>query len=350
MKRTLCILSTAIFLGGVLSSCESITSESEYYKFDTTITLEAKPIKINEVLKPVNLILLSDYLVVVNTPSGDLPIFNIYAKNDMKFLYGFGKHGMGPLDYIAFATPQHISSNILPVYNSITNTLICYEIADDKETVISSRKVEKTTPGLMQQMALINDSILLYNVRGYLGVGTYSFNLNANSIIDSLDLVTPYRSIHGTKFEDYYFDYGNNIVVASFEYIDEIAKVELTADYRFSPSTANLSHPGGELDEKKNSNITHYSYPYIGEKYIFVERVGRPMKDMNPLNPGRNFRFDIYVFDMELQPLYRLKFNQNIIRFVVDEDAGVLYSWDTTSDFDYIHKYTLPDTSSGVVL
>ncbi len=344
MKKIRLISIVCIVFGGFALSCRrSVTAGSDYYVFDTTITLNAQLIRIDELLKPVDLVLLDDYIVVVNEPNGDHPVFNVYTRADMTFLYGFGRQGKGPLEYISFATPGHRSDNILPVYNNVSNTLVCYEIEDDGERVLSSLSVNKTTPGIMQRIVLVNDSVMLYSVLNNKGVGTYSFNLNTNEIIDTLDLITPYRREHGIKFENYKFDYRDNALIAAFEYVDEIVRVEMTDDFHFSPSVVKLSHDDGPLDEVKMNNIAYFSYPYVGEKRIYAERIGRPMKEMQPFYPGRNFKFDIFVFDRELQPLYRLKFDRNIIRFVVDEDANVLYSWDMMDAFDYIHRYSLPD-------
>lgn len=141
-------------------------------------------------------------------------------------------------------------------------------------------------------------------------------------------------------------NYQNDFVVA-FNYINEIKRGRLTSDFTFEDKYSNQLEHDDFVPYTNNAlyeNFFYYMFPVMTDKYIYAIYMGRIMKQLQPMpiNMGKRY-FDAYieVYDKEMNPIKRLKLDNDFMRIAVDEDNNVFYTWDPLKDFDYLLKYNL---------
>ena len=74
--------------------------------------------------------------------------------------------------------------------------------------------------------------------------------------------------------------------------------------------------------------------PYLGLEATILQPFPINMK-------GRHFDFYIEVYDWNLAPVARLKFDNDLIKLCIDEERHKIYTWNPMKDFDNILVYSI---------
>ena len=102
-------------------------------------SLVATQIPIKEILNPVNMVLLKDYIVIQNEYLADENCFFIYQKGgNYKFLFSFGRLGQGAEEFIAPSIVNNNGGNELSILDNARNVIRKYSI-----TNLSAEKIQE---------------------------------------------------------------------------------------------------------------------------------------------------------------------------------------------------------------
>lgn len=314
-------------------------------------SLVAQKIPIKEILNPANIVLLKDYIVIQNEYLPNESCFYIYKKGDSyPFLFSFGRLGQGAEEFIAPSIVNNNKDNEISILDNARNIIYKYKIHDDSAEKISEHRL-KNVVYPFQELSYVNDSILLYRILYQHGNMLYSYNINTGTTIDSLSYESSFKNRMGNKYNSTldifnFSNYQNDFVVA-FNYINEIKRGRLTSDFTFEDKYSNQLEQDDFVPYTNNAlyeNFFYYMFPVMTDKYIYAIYMGRIMKQLQPMpiNMGKRY-FDAYieVYDKEINPIKRLKLDNDFMRIAVDENNNVFYTWDPLKDFDYLLKYNL---------
>jgi hypothetical protein len=341
----------AVFLS---YACQQDNSKRILKENIPVIQLKCEKIKINEIIKPVSMVILNNYLIIQNERNAKTDCFYVYNfSGSVKFCFSFGTWGNGPGEFIAPRLIQNNKNNQLAVYDSASDIISIFTISDDTEVFIDKKQIETNRYYPIQEISYVNDSILLFSIECKDYNRLYCYNLRTDQLLDSLE----YKSYFKDKLKErynplldtYHFDNYNNEVVIANRFIDAISCDTLTENFRFRHpnKVLNASNFTPFSQKQLHENNLFYSYVSITSNYIFAQRLGLPFKVLQPfpLNmAGRNFKFVIEVFDKELNPVAVLEPDKDILRCLIDEKQKCIYTWDPLNDFDQIlkYKYELP--------
>ncbi|MDR0510958.1 MAG: TolB-like 6-bladed beta-propeller domain-containing protein [Rikenellaceae bacterium] len=345
--KTVVTVVTIFSLCSVWSCSNSPIKGSVNFVFDTILPLQGEAVNINEVLNPANITQSDDYIIIMTEPqqSSDRNLFYVYSKDDFHFLYSFGKSGRGPNEFYMPVIVEHGPANNFFVLDNISTKYHSFILTDTAAVIRDVINFKKEVPDLVQAIAYVNDSVILYETYGAHGSGLYSYNINSAITIDKLTFTSGFEKKTGpdywSEMDTFHFDSKDRQIVAAHRFIDELSVSSLNADYSFAQKDIILKNAGfsPHVGKDKNKKICYYIYTYIGNQNIFAERMGRPFEELLPWHIGRSFIFDIEMFDKELNPVALLKFDHDMLKFLVDEDNKFIYAWNPMENFDCIYKY-----------
>lgn len=317
-------------------------------KFPIEKELKSKRLSIDETLNPGDFRIVGDFFVFQNEYISGEDCFYVFDR-DMKFCYSFGRLGNGPQEFIG---PRIIhgkqKENQFYIFDPAYGKLFEYNLRKDNPVFVSELKVE-IGPFPSQHTSIINDSILVYVEMNNEHYGLFSYNYNQHETIDSLIFQTPFKELLGNKYNSSYDGFGcstnGNKFVLTFNYIDEIKIGEIDSvgrfviDKTFEEGTFNSSY-----SPKKSDNLTYYIFPEMSDRHIYAPYYGLQSLYLMPFpfNPyGRSFKFLIEVYDLNKSPIARLSLDSDLLRIVVDEKNGKLYTWNILKDFDYLLEYDI---------
>ena len=333
MKRHIPFLLLSLFL---LYSCSSNESRQLDKTFPQTIKLEADKIKINEVIKPVLILVLDDYLVVQNEYIFGEHCFFVYSLESFEFLYSFGRLGQGPKEYIAPRLIQNSKDNILSIFDQNSRAINNFQLTDIEPIFIKENIIEDNRNEPFQELSYINDSIILLLKYDY-EICLYSINesrfLDTFSFKENLTETT-----YSHTLDSYHFSNNNGQIVFGSSFVNDLSvgKIE---NNKF---VIDNKKPSIEFNKNPYKNHLYYLYVKATSNHIFAQYYGYLFMQMQPLpiNLGkRSFDFLIEVYDWNLNPLVLLELDSNILRYAVDENRKTIYTWNPLADFDYLLLY-----------
>lgn len=310
-------------------------------------SLVATQIPIKEILNPVNMVLLKDYIVIQNEYLADENCFFIYQKGgNYKFLFSFGRLGQGAEEFIAPSIVNNNGGNELSILDNARNVIRKYSITNLSAEKIQEIKL-KDIVYPFQELSYVNDSILLYRIMYQQGNVLYS----TMSVIDSINYESSFKEKMGNKYNSALdvFNFANHKsdFVVTFNYINEIKNGKLNPDFTFNKHYSmdlKADNFTPYMDEALYNNYFYYMFPFMTEKYIYAIYMGREMKQLQPfpINTGKRY-FDAYieVYDKKLNPIRRLKPDNDFMRIFVDEKDRAFYTWNPLEDFNFLLKYNL---------
>ena len=336
---------------GYIFSCDKNQGRILNDNFVQQDSLVATQIPIKEILNPVNMVLLKDYIVIQNEYLADENCFFIYQKGgDYKFLFSFGRLGQGAEEFIAPSIVNNNGGNELSILDNARNVIRKYSITNLSAEKIQEIKL-KDIVYPFQELSYVNDSILLYRIMYQQGNVLYSYNINTMSVIDSINYESSFKEKMGNKYNSALdvFNFANHKsdFVVTFNYINEIKNGKLNPDFTFNKHYSmdlKADNFTPYMDEALYNNYFYYMFPFMTEKYIYAIYMGREMKQLQPvpINTGKRY-FDAYieVYDKKLNPIRRLKPDNDFMRIFVDEKDKAFYTWNPLEDFNFLLKYNL---------
>jgi hypothetical protein len=329
-------------------SCENDTSKHVFktdFPFEYSIIAEKIPIK--EILRPVGICILDNYLIIQNDKINNSDCFYVYDAETLKFLFSFGQLGGAGNEYIAPMFTLKNSKNNFSVFDQAKRILYNYHISDSTATLLSDKRIIDKDKFPIQEIYHINDSILVYlTVFNQL----ISYNLELNKMIDCIEFETGIKdrlnNNYNQSFDFFSFSTAGNHIVTGHNFIDKLSTGILDNNYRFNFKSLSLKKECPYIDTKLYENTMYYMFIESTDSYIFAQYVGRPFIELQPFPINKNKRdfhmlFEVYDWNMNKVALLRL--SDNATRCSIDEKRKVLYTWDVLNDFDFIYKYKLDD-------
>lgn len=335
------INSLILFLIVMLSCADNskrVVNDVLFDKYEITPT----KYKINEIIKPTDIIVLDDYLIVMNElmPKGD--IFFVYSLSPFEFLYSFGNKGHGPKDYIAPELIQNPSGNSLSVFDQSSFKLLKYEITKSQESIIEERVVEMKDRRPLQEIYYHSDSIIIFST---LDNKIQSYNLNTNRIIDSFQFETNLKENMGRdyklSFDGFHFAYNDQNIIVGFYYLNKLVRGEVDNVGHIRMSETVVEY-GSIPKISIYDNTLYYMYVYLSSDFIFAQYSGYLFKELQPFpfNLGkRKFDMLLEVYNRKGEPVALIDLQHDFLRCKFDEKNKKIYTWDLFEDFDFLLTY-----------
>ncbi len=334
------ILLTLLFVVACNNNSES--SLNSKFADRPHVELVAEKISVDELLEPGFVVRTDDYLIYFGESGKNRDLFYVYTTDDLKFAYSFGSTGRASNEFLLTSPVYQLKGNNFLVLDSVGRKLFRYLLGEDQERLLEVIKMDLPMGQPIQEMVMLNDTTAIFSLTEESGSYLYSYDLSANRVIDKISMSEYFRGKLGQSYnpEMNSFSIGgtlNNSVYIAHTYLDEISKVRLDDDFSFGDDRF--------VFEDKNPNfkdmMIYNGYMRHDDGYLAVTRVGREPMKMSPLNPLRDFRFNIEIYDRDLTPIALLKPGQNILRFEIDIDRGYIYSWDVLNGFEHICRYKI---------
>lgn len=333
-----------ILIGFILISACNNNEIRENNEFPRRILLTANKKKIDQVIKPVNMAIHGDYLIIQNDRTPDADCFYVYSLASLDFLYSFGSLGEGENEYLAPRISRSLNNTYFAVFDQRKRDINLYDITDKSAQIVQQQKINEPTKFPFQELSFVNDSVFLY-----LSVDNkvVSYNLNQDAIIDTLEFVTGIeKSLEGkySQLMDFFHfaNYGNK-VITGHNFLNKVTTNYCDNQGYFQTKTTSLTKDRpNNFSSSVYDNKLHYAYVHPSAENVFAQYSGYKFKTLQPfpMNLGkRHFDFLMEVYDWELKPKAILEFDNNILTCVIDEKRKKIIAWDPLQDLDYLLVY-----------
>ena len=326
----------------VMLSCVDDSKRVDNNIFVNRYKMNPVKYKINEIIKPVDIIVLDDYLVIMNELVSRENIFFVYSLSSFEFLYSFANKGHGPKDYIAPELIQNPSGNSLSVFDQFTFKLLKYQIGKEQESIIEERIVEIEDKRPLQEIYYHSYSIIIFST---LDNKIQSYNLNVNKIVDSFQFKTNLKenmnSDYNLSFDGFHFAYNNQNIIVGFYYLNKLVRGEVDA-------IGNISMRESVIESESIPKISifdntlYYMYVYLSSDFIFAQYSGYLFKELQPfpINLGkRKFDMLLEVYNRNGEPVALIDLQHDFLRCKIDEKNKKIYTWNLFEDFDFLLAY-----------
>ena len=321
-------------------SCTN-NGKKEINEFPKKINLESKKIEIKEIIKPVSILVLDNYLVVQNEFDPNVDCFFIYSLENFRFLYSFGNLGQGPDDYIAHTLIKNSSGNIFSVFDQATRIIRNFLLSDTEPVLIEKNIIGDNRREPIQELSYLNDSIILLLKWDY---ELCSYNVKTHELLDSFYFETDIKKKLGANYnqslETNHFSNHKNKIVIGHQFINKLSvgKIE---NNRFVINDKKLTSK--RINKDLFKNIWYYTIVTATSDYIFAQYYGLPFINFQPFPRNKNKRihsFYFEVYDWSLNPLVLIELDSDILRYTIDEKNKTIYTWNPLEDFDHLLVYS----------
>lgn len=328
----------------IITSACSDQQTRERKDFPKHLLLIGDKQRINEIIKPVNITIHNDFLIIQNDRIPESSCFYVYTLDSFEYLYSFGRLGGSDEEFVSPLICRDNGSDLFYVFDQRTRNLKSYNITNKEAFLEGTAKVEEPTGYPFQEAAILNDSTLLY-----LTVDNFvvSYNLNKKNATDSIGFETGIRDILGEQYNQtidfFHFSTYKGKIVTGHNFIDKLSVNKCSNSGKFIERSSSLKkflHHTYTNDLYEN--MYRYVYLYSTSNLVFAQYSGYKFKALQPfpMNIGkRHFDFLIEVYDWELKPKALLEFDNDFLRCVVDEKRKRIITWDFLKDFDYLLVY-----------
>jgi len=326
----------------LLASCSESIDRVVNKIFPQELVLAPELYKINEVLKPVDIVVLDDYLIIQNEIIPNADCFFVYTLDSLRFLYSFARNGHGPEEFIAPALVQNDSGNYLSVFDQASFKLIKYEIGKESASLATKCRILTKDKRPWQEIYYRNDSILVFST---LNNRIQTYNMNTKALVDSFSFLSNLKELmeenYNHSFENFHFACYDERLIVGFNFMNKIVggTIEDNGKIEMEEAEINFEAP---LDKSIFNNRYYYMYTTLTSDLAFAQYVGYIFRDLQPfpLNIGRR-RFDMLleVYNSRQDPIAILDLQHNILRCKVDECRRKIYTWNMLEDFDNLMVY-----------
>lgn len=318
--------------------------------FPKSIKLTSERIEIQEIIRPVGMIIHGDYLIIQNDQISDVPCFNVYSLESLKFLYSFARLGGGVGEFVAPLITQCNNVNLFFVFDQAKRTLTGYNLSDSGAHLSTEKTIQETTGFPLQELSFINDSIFLFLT---VNNEIMSYNLNSNTVVDSFTFKSNLeKKMQGDKpynkaLEFFHFSNANSRIVTGHNFINKISTNTCNESGLFEVDEILLNnHTPGMISPTLYDNLYYYLFVEATNDFVFAQYYGYPFKGFQPfpINMGkRHFDSVLEVLDWSLNKKAILEFDSDILRCTIDEKRKKIYTWNPLNDFDYILSYDIKE-------
>ncbi|MCY4778305.1 BF3164 family lipoprotein [Sphingobacterium sp. UT-1RO-CII-1] len=339
MRNLLIILFIAIFTHSCNNPDKRIQKD-----FPEHIKLTATKKIINEIIKPVNLVIHNDYLIIQSETMPERPCFFVYSLSTLDFLYSFGEVGESENEFLSPTIFRNQDRKLFSIFDQRRRDFKSYEISATGASLRSRTRLEEPTQFPIQEASFINDSIFMYLT---VDNNIVSYNMNSATIIDSLRFDTGIEDDLDTKYNQsldfFHFSNSHNKIVTAHNFIDHISLNRCSDDGKFENKVTDIKNKVTDINSQLRKNIYQYPYIYSTSELILAQFSGYKFQQLQPfpINLGkRHFDFQMEVYDWNLNPRAILEFDNNILRCEIDEKSKKIITWDPLEDFEHLLVYT----------
>ena len=339
--RIIFVLSFVLLL--VIVACDN-SQIRDKKEFPLHLRLIAEKQEINEIIKPVNITIHNNLLIIQNDRIPGASCFYVYTLDSLEYLYSFGELGGSDEEFVSPLICRDNGSNLFYVFDQRTRKLKSFDITDTGATLKDDIRINESTGRPFQEAVMLNDSILLY-----LSVDNYivSYNINAENTIDSIGFETGLNDILGSNYSQsidfFHFTNYEDKIAIGHNFIDKLTVDACSNDGRFKLGETSIEKfVHRTYASELYDNIYRYVYMYSTSDWIFAQYSGYKFKALQPfpMNTGkRHFDFLMEVYDWNLKPKALLEFDNDFFRCVVDEKRKRIITWDFLNDFDFLLVY-----------
>lgn len=326
----------------VLASCSAPADRIVNENISRKIVLTPELQKIDEILKPIDIVVLDNYLVIQNDIVPNADCFFVYTLDSLHFLYSFARNGHGPEEFIAPALVQNDSGNTLTVFDQASFKLVKYEIGRLFASVSSIDKVFIKDKRPWQEIYYRNDSILAFST---LSNKLHTYNMKTKQVVDTCSFSSNLKELMGENYnhslEGFHFACYKERVVVGFRYMNKIVggTIDDTGRISVKKRDFNFEYP---LEKSLFDNRLYYMYTSLTSNFVFAQYVGYIFRNLQPfpLNVGpRKFDMLLEVYDSQLKPVALLDLQRDVLRCKMDEKHQKIYTWNMLEDFDNLMIY-----------
>ncbi len=327
----------------IISAC-SDQKAREKKEFPRHVLLTADKPKIDEVIKPVNITIHNDFLIIQNDRIPESSCFFVYTLDSFEYLYSFGRLGGSDEEFVSPLICRDNGSGLFYAFDQRTRNLKSYKITDKGAFLEGITKVNEATGYPLQEAAILNDSTLLY-----LTVDNYvvSYNINTGNVIDSIGFETGLRDVLGEQYNKsmdfFHFSTYKGQMVMGHNFIDKLSVNKCSSNGGFIENSSSLKEfLHHTYTDELYENIYRYVYLYSTSDLVFAQYSGYKFKTLQPfpMNIGkRHFNFLMEVYDWNLNPKFLLEFDNDFLRCVIDEKRKRIITWNFLKDFDFLLVY-----------
>ena len=343
------IILVLLSINALLSSCKGdIARVNRNNDFDITLSLESEDVNIDQIIFPYEVGILDDILVFSDPLVS--PHFYSYALPGFEFKGSFGIQGKGPNDIEDPLFSGQIENvgkeKIIKTMQVNRNKFTSFSLTQALKDTTNLQKVDMKDIYLPPEIEMsiqtvqLNDSILLTSGSSSLGeFGIYSVKTDKIKWIPFQGLVS--QDVVGQLFK--------NNMLASFGY-GEIGlkpdKSKICKIYLKSPSIK-VFDIDGELDfsiidenykglpdneTKTLDENDFYTDLYLSDSYIYALYQGCTYEN--------SCDSEIHIFDWSGKAKKKIKLNEQVKCFAVDEKRNTIYSVSIKTEDSYISKFS----------
>lgn len=343
MKKNAMIICFSILLLVLLfPSCKQSPDRIYNPKFQKIYKIEPDFHKINEIIRPVDMVVLDDYLVIQNDILPGEDCLFVYDLETLEFLYSFVNCGNGPKEFLAPAMVQNNKGNCLTLLDQASMKLTKYRLTDETAEIANKDRIILDDNRPLQEVYYVNDSILIfstldnelktYHIGNHQIIDTYKFSSNLKQLMDK---------DYNQCFDQFHFAYNNNKVALGFNFFNTILMGEVGEDGSIGLDETEYS-VDSPLERNLYDNRYFYMYTLLSDNYLFAQYVGYMFRDLQPFPLNMNKRkFDMLleVYSLDKKALCCLDLQHDILRCKIDEKHNKIYTWNMLEDFDNLIIY-----------
>lgn len=332
------------------SSCSDKQSRIINEDFPRTVKLISEKKSIQEVIRPVGMVIYNDYLIIQNDQIPEAPCFYVYLLDSMRYLYSFARLGNGGNEFVAPLITQCNEAQYFYVFDQVKRKLVGYNLSNSGAQEVTEALIHESTKFPFQELSFINDSVFLY-----LSVNNevISYNINCNMVIDTIAFESDLKNkIQGDKpynksLDFFHFSNSGGNIVTGHNFINKITINTCDTTGLFKNRNISLTaFTPNYVSSQLYENMYYYMFVEATSDFIFAQYFGYPFKRLQPfpLNmDSRHFDLTLEVYDWSLKKKAIIEFDNDILRCTIDEKRRKIYTWDPLTDFDYILCYDIKE-------
>jgi hypothetical protein len=330
------------------SSCTDEKIREINEGFPETVKLIAEEKEIREIIRPVEMVIHKNYLIIQNDQIPEVSCFYVYSLDSLNYLYHFARLGNGRDEFVAPLITRCKDTPYFFVFDQAKRKLAGYSLSDSGAHLVIEKLIQEDSKTPFQEMSFISDSIFLF-----LSVNNeiISYNINRDMIIDTLTFSSDIKDkVYGEReynksLDFFYFSNMGDKIVTGHNFINKITTNTCNANGLFENKNISLSaYTRSYMDSHLYNNMYYYMFVEATPNFIFAEYYGYSFLQLQPfpVNTGcRHFDFILEVYDWNSDKKAILEFDSDILRCTIDEKREKIYTWNPLKDFDYLLCYDM---------
>lgn len=350
-----------ILLFLIFMSCRHQKGDSAgsiYKHFSNKVSLSVDSLRIEPVIKPGNIYLAGDYVVVSDVSGNADNHFAVFG-DSMQYLYSFCVNGEGPEECLMPSVINNIKDSVISVRDHATD--VCHKYLLTPRGAIHTEtfnlpkrdpqehywEINDVSEGTMLAKAVCPRDV----VRRLIGRNTGEI---VQELPHSFDLKKKMGEDYYSEFEDFWMRACNNDFACAYYFVDCIEFGHINSNSLEIIHSTNTDlvpemypYTDEELSGKYKYNVdyntVYYESLFMDEKKVYATYFGRPWGDISE----HSTLMEIYSHEGE--PLCLCQLPVPISSFIVRNDEVIAINLERNEDYFYIFKLDISQRSHDKV-